>query len=269
LAAFLITIGSSASSAAPVDDLVAAIADFRGLGTADVSSYRVELRLPDDGEDVATLVETWASPARLSVRAASPGTPVAVVRGLALFLEPLFVTRTSIFSADLEGSVERLRADLDVTEAPLAEEGTRKITVVLPDPPPDDLPELLRDLARLEGTLDGEGRLAALSVQLRSERETEEMTMRCEWAEGEPQPRRAVWTLPNSDRVEIETTYRSEGGRVVPAMRRVTFPSRYDPGETEEIRVVYGRYDLDPLIEEGEWTAHGTFRYDANGLVDD
>ena len=81
------------------------------------------------------------------------------------------------------------------------------------------------------------------------------------------QPALARWTLPAGDQVVVKTAFRREGKRVLPASRWVTFPSRFDPKETEEIHVEYGAYELNAAIADSIWTARGSFRYDENGLA--
>ena len=69
--------------------------------------------------------------------------------------------------------------------------------------------------------------------------------------------------------VEIRTEFREQEGRSVPASRLVLFPSRYDPGEREEILVRYGVYAVNVEIPSGVLEDPGSFRYDADGLVTD
>ena len=106
-----------------------------------------------------------------------------------------------------------------------------------------------------------------LELSLREEKAP--LVLECEFPAGALQPERAVWTLPNGDRVEIRTEFRRQGERTVPASRLVVFPSRYDPGEREEILVHYGTYAFDAEIPAELLTAPDSFRYDADGLVSD
>ncbi|MEZ5064825.1 MAG: hypothetical protein R3B81_08800 [bacterium] len=261
----LATVAATGVSADPLDDLVDAIARFRGLGDESVSRYRVEMRVPDETEEVAPLVETWEAPARLGIRAAHASTPAAVVRGLAVFLEPLFVTRSSIYSIDLDSGRDVVRSEGQVSVSETAS-GLRSIRVVLPENSAN-LPEMLKDLVEVGATLDGERRLVDLTVRLRTNGTPQAMTVHCDWQPRQPQPGHATWVLPNGQEVGIETEFREESGRLVPASRHVTFPSRYDPGDTESIRVEYGTYEIDPEIPEEFWSERGTLRFDTNGLV--
>lgn len=259
--------GASAVAAEPLHELVTALERFRGLGDPAVSAYAVELRIPSEEDEVAPLTETWEAPARMALRARHTSTPVAIVRGLALFLEPLYVTRTSIFSLDFEEALGPFQKELGLTAE--NRDSGRWITLDVPEVLPADFPEELADLRRLVCRVDDRGRLVELSLTIRSGAVEERMKLFAVWGQDQPQPRRVEWALPGGEVVEIETTFRPDAGRVVPASRLVKFPSRYDPGEREEIFVEYGEYDFAPAIAPDFWTERGTFRFDENGLVDD
>jgi hypothetical protein len=261
-----------AATAAPaagdgLDALVQAVARFRGVGHEDVASYRVLVELPDDPEGEPTpLVEMWRAPADLGLRAADSGTSRAIVRGLALYLEPLYVARASLLGADLEASVERLRASCAVRVSP--EEGGRRVTVDFPAEPLEDVAKELADLARVDVLLDRGGRILTMQVETR---DGDRIALECSY-DGPPslsQPTLARWRLPGDDLVEILTEFRASAGRLLPISRVISFPSRYAPGETEEIRVRYENWELGVALDEASFAAADVFRFDGDGLVDD
>jgi hypothetical protein len=258
---------ATSANADALDDLARAVEKFRGIGHEDVRSYRVELRIPEEGEESVPLEEIWREPGELVLRGALPATPVAIVRSLALYLEPIYVARASLLDADLGAHVERLRQSA-VVEAKSETTGTR-VVVRFPDDPEAAGLEALADVAMLSAELDGHARLRRLEVGLREEKQP--LILECEFRGGaeRPQPDVALWTLPNGDRVEIRTEFREQGARSVPASRLVLFPSRYDPGEREEILVRYGAYAINVEIPAAALEGPGSFRYDANGLVSD
>jgi hypothetical protein len=256
---------ADASLGDALSDLAHAVEKFRGIGHEGITSYRVDLRIPDEGEEESIpLEEIWQSPRDLVLRAATPETPTAMVRSLALYLEPLYVARTSLLDADLGAHVEHLRENT-VVEAETTATGTR-IVLQFPDDPEATL-ETFRDVARLAAEIDGQGRMRRLELALREEEDP--LTLECEFdpAHERPQPDLAVWTLPSREQVQIRTMFRDEGGRSLPASRYVVFPSRYDPGEREEILVHYGAYVINAEIPADLLTDPGSFRYDVNGLV--
>jgi len=265
--ALLVALGAGAAAADALDDLHAAVMPFRGIGHADVTAYRVPLDLPDEDEDGAVdLLEVWRAPADYGVRAAGRAAP-ALVRSWAIFLEPLYVARASALDADLEAAAARLR-EVARVEDEAGQDGGRRIRITAPATTGAPLPGLLRDLADLQAGLDARGRLVRLRLELRSGGggAVDTLELACAWDEpAAPQPSRCAWTLPDGGEVRVTTTFRTEKGRRVPAGRQVVFPSRYDPGETEEIRIEYGAYDLDPSADPRK--EPGTFRYDTNGLV--
>ena len=53
---------ASSASADALDDLARAVEKFRGIGHEDVRSYRVELRIPEEGEESVPLEEIWRGP---------------------------------------------------------------------------------------------------------------------------------------------------------------------------------------------------------------
>jgi len=266
LSAALVLVNPSPVTADSLDDLARAVQRFRGVGHEDVWSYRVPLEIPDESEETVPLEELWRKPRELSLRAARPGTPLAIVRSLALYLEPLYVARASLLDADLGGHVERLREAAAVESRSLGERN--RIAVRFPEDPQTRGLEAFQDVARLEADVDPGARLHRLELQLRGEKAP--LVLECEYGEGgRPQPELAVWTLPNGDRVEVRTEFRGEGGRSLPASRLVIFPSRYDPGEQEEILVRYGTYAVNVELPDDLLSGPGAFRYDADGLVDD
>lgn len=254
-------------------DLAQAIERFRGIGYPNVNSYRVQVLLPEDPEEEnVPLEEIWRAPRSLVLRAAKPGTHPAIVRSLALYLEPLYVARTSLLDADWEGYAERVR---EASEVSCSKNGSsRFISVTVPESgfePSEDLPQSFEDLSHFKGTLDEFGRLEHLQVRFRGDTAQEVLVLECRYDEAgkRPQPDLATWTLPQGSSVKIHTTFRDEEGRVVPDSRLITFPSRYDPGETEEISVRYASYGIDVEIADEVFAGPGAFRYDANGLVAD
>jgi hypothetical protein len=269
-ALLILVLPAARASSAParasdgLDELAAAVARFRGTGYEDVTSYRATLRLPDDPEDESVpLLELWRAPSSLALRAAEPDAPRAVVRGLAIYLEPLYVARASLLGADLAASVDRLRATCAVENT--GGGGGREISVRFGPQPDEQLPVELRDLARLDARLDARDRLAGLSLVTR---EGDSIALECDYGDGAlPQPDVVRWSLPGDELVVIRTTYAPHDGRALPARRSIVFPSRYDPGRTEEIRVQYENWDLEPDLDDGAFRSPDAFRYDANGLV--
>lgn len=260
----------TASRADALDDLRAALASFRGVGYADVGSYRASFRLPDEeAKEAVALEEMWRAPGDFAVRAAKKAAP-AVVRSYAIFLEPLYVARSSILDADLDRGMSRVRAIGKLTTSS-GNAGARAIRVSLPSPPDSTLPGFLRDVSRIDAVLDAQGRLSRLRLELppaRGRRVADSLVVVCEWKDARAkQPTRCTWRLPDGGEVRVATTFRNEGGRRVPGIRHVVFPSRYDPGESEEIRIEYGKYRWDAPAEL--FRAAGTFRYGAEGLVSD
>lgn len=264
LASSVVTAHASETSEV-LSSLAAALGHFRGVGYDDVHSYRVEVVAPDPSEDSVPLQETWRAPDDLTIRAAGPSTPTAVVRSLALYLEPLYVARSSLLEADFEQYADALEAEADVTltERP---SGEREIHVQLPSDP-ETLPEVLKELLEFRAVLDESGRLLVLDLRMREGEE--ELGLQCSYHGDEVQPSAAKWSLPSGDIVRIETEFRREAGRLLPSSRVVYFPSRFDPGETEEIYVRYGTYELNASVTDAELADSRTFRYDANGLQAD
>ncbi len=259
-------------AADPLDRLVGAISRFRGIGDSSVSSYRVELHLPDEEEESPPLFEMWRAPDDLALQAARPGTPRAIVRSLAFYLEPLYVARSSFLRTDLEGSAQTVRnvASLDVR----SDETGDTVTLDFPTPADEGLPGALRDVLRLSARLDDAGRLASLDVDLRgagTDGGAGRLGLLCTPSTDphDPQPEQAVWTLPDGRTVTIRTEFREEDGRRVPGARTIVFPSRYDPGETEEILVVYGVYDFNVEFGRDDFEGSGVFRFDPDGLMEE
>lgn len=263
------TLAPSVSLADPLDDLSAALARFGGVGDETVSSYRVPVRIPDDETSSVAIDEIWRAPSDLVVRGHAASAPGAMVRSLALYLEPLYVARTAIVDLDWKTVGETVRTHAKVRAS--AEVGARTIIVDLSaaDTPEERtaLPAALSDVARFEASLDANERLRLLDVELLGD--GGRIVVECDYDEKFPasQPSLARWTLPSGDEVVVKTTFRREGKRVLPASRRVTFPSRFDPKETEEICVEYGTYELNAAIPDSIWTSRGSFRYDENGLA--
>ena len=264
-----VTLASSAVHADSLDDLRHAVLAFRGIGLRDVAAYRTTFRLPDDehsGE--VRLEELWRAPSTYAIRSAE-GAPAAVVRSYAIFLEPLYVARASILDADFDAGAERLRAVARV-ESVAGKGGTRTVRVTLPAQADSSLAGFLRDVSWLEGQLRADGKLQGFHAEFRASkgRAPETLDLVCTWKDAKaPQPSLCTWTLPDGGVVRVSTTFRNEHGRRVPATRHVTFPSRYDPGESEEIHIEYGPYATD--VPAGALDAPGSFRYNANGLISD
>ena len=264
-AAILLVAIPTASWADPIDELASALNTFRGLGIEGVESYRVPIRLPhDDSPDQVQLEEIWRRPSDLVIRAKEQSTPPAIVRSVALYLEPVYVARTAVVELDWKSMGDEVRSSV-VVNAGGAHGSERSILIEMP-PDMSDLPATLRDISKIEALLDGKGRLSVLDSVLRQEGA---IHLECEYdSKGKyNQPIVAIWTLPSGEKVEVRTKYRRESGKNVPSTRQVIFPSRFDPEETEEILVEYGKYNLNPEIPESLWNASGSFRYDANGLV--
>lgn len=251
--------------------LADAIVKFRGIGYEDVTSYRVELTLPEEADDEAVpLEEIWRAPRDLVLRASRDDTHRAIVRSLALYLEPLYVARVSLLDADLDSFERRVQEASDGKIECAEREGgglVAKVPIVDPDP---QLPELFREMVRFTAELDGSDRLVSLEVELDDGGGPQVVRLDARYDEPDrPQPDHATWTLPNGDRVDIATTFRREAERQVPDTRHITFPSRYDPGNTEEIFVRYGKYAIDVDVPDTVLADAGSFRYDENGLVTD
>jgi hypothetical protein len=250
-----------------LDVLAQAVAGFRGLGHPDVVAYRVPLSLPDEEDDEpVALEELWRADGDLVIRAADPRTPGALVRSLALYLEPLYVARSALIDLDLAAAVTRLRETATITVAEV-DAGTQ-IEVRLAAGPDPELPEYFRDVTGLAARLDGAGRLVMFRLDLRGE--AEPLRLSCRYGDASSascQPTVASWTLPSGEPVEIRNTFRDVDGRALPAVREIVFPSRYDPAETERIEVRYGAYELNGPLAEELFAGPGAFRYDLNGLV--
>jgi len=272
LALLALGVTAGGANADAIDELADAVARFRGIGARSVDAYVVPLELPDeDAEDATPLLEAWRAPAELVLAGGDPAVPRAVVRSWALFLEPMFVARTSLLGMDLDAGAERLRATAELAHGPAADGGTL-IELGLGAASDPALPDMLQDVARLAAELDAAGRVRSLEVALRSQTRgvTDRIALTCTYdaADGDL-PGLAEWTLPDGQLVRVSTSFRTQAGIRVPHERDITFPSRWDPGETEEIHVRYGEYAFGRgTVDE---RLHGTepFRYDANGLVGD
>ena len=265
----LASVAPAPAASDPIEELRRAVLPFRGVGYTDVKSYRTELRLPDEESNGAVpLVEMWRAPADYGLRAAKKTEP-AMVRSWAIFLEPLYVARASILDADLEKGAKRLRQVAKV-KASAGDAGVRILEIVMPALPDTTLPGFLREASRFEAHVDAAGHLLSFHAELRpvQGRKPETLDLRCTWKDARaPQPSLCVWTLPDGGVVRVDTTFRDERGRRLPGTRHVVFPSRYDPGDTEEIRIEYGSYDF--KIPSDSFQGKGAFRYDENGLVAD
>ncbi|MBZ0269424.1 hypothetical protein K8I85_14815 [bacterium] len=252
----------------PLRDLVSAVARFRGIGDAEVRAYTVPFTLPDEEDESIVLLEAWRAPSELALGAKRQGVPRAVVRSWALFLEPMFVTRTSLLGMDLEAGAGRLREIAAIAATP-AGDGT-DITITIPGQGDAALPELLRDVSALRATVDARGRIHRLAVDLRATGAgaPENITLACTYAERDGDlPGLAEWSLGDGRVVRVETLFRTEAGRRVPHERYIVFPSRYDPGETEEIRVRYGVYDFGAAHAADVLARPELLRFDVNGLI--
>jgi hypothetical protein len=264
-AAIVVAAIPAASWADPIDELAEALNTFRGLGIEGVESYRVSIRLPqDDSPNPVQLEEIWRRPSELIIRAKDAKSPPAVVRSVALYLEPVYVARTAVVELDWKTMGDWVRSSVVVNAG--GKHGSERSILI--DMPPDmsKLPATLQDVSKIEALLDGKSRLSTLDIVLREEGT---IHLACEYdSKGKyNQPIVAIWTLPSGEKVEVRTKYRRESGKNVPSTRQVIFPSRFDPQETEEILVEYGKYVFNPEIPEEVWKAPGSFRYDANGLV--
>ena len=265
LIAMLAAANPAASWADPIDELADALNMFRGLGIVGVESYRVAIRLPqDDSPNQVQLEEIWRRPSDLVIRGKDEHAPAAVVRSVALYLEPVYVARTAVVELDWKSMGDEVRSSV-VVSAGGRHGAERSILIEMP-PDMSDLPATLQDISKIEALLDGKGRLSALDIVFRKEGTVH---LQCEYdSKGKyNQPIVASWTLPSGEEVEVRTKYRRESGKNVPSTRQVIFPSRFDPEETEEILVEYGKYELNPEIPDDVWNAPGSFRYDSNGLV--
>jgi hypothetical protein len=265
----LLCLARGAAAADPIDDLRHAVLAFRGIGLPDIPAYHATFRLPEEDSrqnQKVVLEELWRSPSEFAIRAAD-SSPTAIVRSYAIFLEPLYVARASILDTDFDAGAGHLRKVARV-ESKVGEGGLRTIHLTLPAKPDSALDDFLRDVSWLEGRIDATGRLQAFHVEFRSSggRPPEKLDLSCAWKDTRaPQPSSCTWKLPDGGTVKVQTAFRDEHGRRVPASRRVTFPSRYDPGESEDIHIEYGPYGTD--VPADALHAPGTFRYDANGLV--
>lgn len=255
-----------------IDELADAVARFRGIGARDVDAYVVTLDLPDeDDAEAITLLEAWRAPAELVLAAADPEVPRAIVRSWALFLEPMFVARTSLLGMDLGAGADRLRDTATLSRSATAD-GEVRLELGLGEAPDPGLPDMLQDVSRLAAELDAEGRIRHLDVELRTQTRgvTDRIGLTCTYrSSGEPLPDLAEWTLPDGQLVRVSTTFRLQDGRLVPHERDIVFPSRWDPGETEEIRLRYGEYEFGRNRVAERLQGIEPFRYDANGLVGD
>jgi hypothetical protein len=255
---------ASPSWADPVDELANALEMFRGLGIEGVQSYRVPIRLPhDESPEQIKLEEVWRHPSELVIRARESA-PAAVVRSFALYLEPVYVARTAVIELDWKALGEDVR--FAVVASAAGKHGTERSIVIEMPPDQQDLPVAVRDVLRIDALLDDKGRLCILDIVLRDEGT---IHLECEYdSKGRyHQPILASWTLPTGEEVEVRTKYRREAGKYVPSTRQVIFPSRFDQKETEEILVEYGEYELNAEIPDQVWTAPGSFRYGADGLL--
>lgn len=267
LLALTLTLAGGAP-ADPLDELSAAVARFRGIGDEDVRAYAVPFRLPDEEDDAVVLMEVWRAPSELALAAKDPAVPRAVVRSWALFLEPMFVTRQSLLGMDLDAGAARLRQIAAIDAVPVGD--GLHVTIVVPGETDPRLPDLLRDVTAVRADLDARGRIEGLAVDLRTGASggPETITLRCTYGDSDRDlPELAEWSLGDGRTVRVETEFRTEAGRRVPHERHIVFPSRYDPGETEEIRVRYGVYDFAAGHAGGILARPDLLRFDANGLV--
>jgi hypothetical protein len=271
LAGALVAVVAPSARADAIDELAGAVARFRGIGSDSVDAYVVTMTLPDEQDDPITLLEAWRAPSDLVLAAAEPDVPRAIVRSWAVFLEPMYVARTSLLGIDLDAGAERLRATAHISRQAIASGGARiRITLgAIADP---QLPDMLRDVLHLDATLDARGRIDSLTVDLRGQSPDAPERIRLACVYDSPQgelPELAEWTLPDGRPVRVSTTFRMEGEHRVPRERHIVFPSRWDPGETEEILVRYGTYEFGRERVAERLEGRESFRYDANGLVGD
>ena len=255
------------ASVGALDALAASLQRLRGVGSADVSSYRVRVDVEDAEEETAALLETWRAPADLTLRAWDSSTPTAIVRSLALYLEPLYVARSSLLDAELTDYAQQLERSATVQSSERSA-GGRIVRVSIPDDA-TDLPEVFHDVRELRAEIDERGRLLLLDLTLREQRQGEtELALQCTYTADDPQPGLVKWSLPSGEEVRVATEFRDEAGHWLPSARTIVFPSRFDPGEKEEIRIRYGAYELNPAVavSDHELAASHAFRYDEDGL---
>ncbi|HET9886125.1 MAG TPA: hypothetical protein VFR10_01340, partial [bacterium] len=246
--AMLLAAIPAVSWADAIDELAEALETFRGLGIEGVESYRVPIRLPqDDSPNQVQLEEIWRRPSDLVIRGKDDRAPAAVVRTVALYLEPVYVARTAVVELDWKSMGDEVRSSVVVSAG--GKHGSERSILIEMPPDMSELPATLRDVTRIEALLDAKGRLSTLDIVLRKDGT---IHLKCEYdSKGKyNQPIVASWTLPSGDEVEVRTKYRRESGKNVPSTRQVIFPSRFDPEETEEILVEYGKYELNPEIPE-------------------
>jgi hypothetical protein len=247
--------------------LVEACERFEGVGDPEVFAYRVPLTLPDEPEETVALEEIWCAREDLAIRGSDPATPAAMVRSLALYLEPFYVARSVLVRLDLRDVASRLREIARITAG--TDSAGTWIVIELPAETEPPLPDLCRELERLEGRVDEEGRLATLELTLREGHETIELVASYDDGAALTQPPEFHWELPGGEVVEVRSTFRREQGRWLPAEREIVFPSRFDPAETERILVRYGHYDLNDDVPANIFSERRVFRYDSDGLISD
>src|SRR4030095_1374245 len=99
-----------------IDELAEALERFRGLGIEGVESYRVPIRLPqDDSPNQVQLEEIWRRPSELVIRGKDQHAPAAVVRTVALYLEPVYVARTAVVELDWKSMGDEVRSSVVVS----------------------------------------------------------------------------------------------------------------------------------------------------------
>jgi len=195
LIAMLAAANPAASWADPIDELADALNMFRGLGIVGVESYRVAIRLPqDDSPNQVQLEEIWRRPSDLVIRGKDEHAPAAVVRSVALYLEPVYVARTAVVELDWKSMGDEVRSSV-VVSAGGRHGAERSILIEMP-PDMSDLPATLQDISKIEALLDGKGRLSALDIVFRKEGTVQ---LQCEYdSKGKyNQPIVASWTLPS------------------------------------------------------------------------
>ncbi len=247
--------------------LVEACARFEGVGDPEVVAYRVPVTLPEEPEETVALEEIWRAGEDLAIRGSDATTPAALVRSLALYLEPFYVARSVLVRLDLRDVADRLREVGRIT-ARTDSAGTW-IALELPAETEPPLPALCRELERLEARIDEDGRLVTLELTLREGHETIELLASYDDRAALTQPPEFRWVLPGGGAVVVHSTFRHEQSRWLPAEREIVFPSRFDPAETERILIRYGRYDLNDDVPANIFSERRVFRYDSDGLISD
>jgi hypothetical protein len=266
LALFAILLSGSVQ-ADELTRLAEACARFEGVGDSEVVAYRVPVTLPEEPDESIVLEEIWRAGEDLALRGADATTPAALVRSLALYLEPFYVARSVLVRLDLRAVADRLREVAGIKAG--SDSAGTWLELELPAEAEPPLPEVCRELERLAGRLDEQGRLTSLELTLRESQEAIELVATYGDEAAFAQPGEVRWVLPSGDTVVIRSTFRRELGRWLPQEREIVFPSRFDPAETERIVVCYGPYELNDEVPTDVFSERRVFRFDSDGLISD